>query len=146
MASEQLATNKPAHAHLDATARGLITLVGAAISITDTIAQLPVDPTLMGNAPVAIILSVWRSGPKRPVELGEIVGMTSGGTTKVINHLADAGLVSKSRGGGDLDGRAVYVDLTGLGRNVAEQLLTEVTTTMSKLTDDLNAIRSEDAE
>lgn len=146
MASERQMTNTPSHAHLDATARGLITLVGAAISITDTIAHLPVDPMLMGNAPVAIILSIWRSGPKRPVELGEIVGMTSGGTTKVINHLADAGLVSKSRGGGDLDGRAVYVDLTGLGRDVAEQLLTELTPTMSELIDDLNAIRSEDAK
>jgi DNA-binding MarR family transcriptional regulator len=145
MTSEPRAANEFAPTALDVTARGLITLVGAAISITDAIARLPVDPILTGNAPVAIILSVWRSGPMRPVDLGEIVGMTSGGTTKVIDRLENAGLVTKTKEGGDADGRAVYVDLTDLGRSVTERLLSELTSIMRELTDDLDAIRSEGA-
>lgn len=78
----------------------------AASACTRAFAHLLVDPMLMGNALVAIILSVWRSGPKRPVEL---VGMTSGGTTKVIDRLADAGLVSKSE-----DGRKLDVNRSGM--------------------------------
>lgn len=143
--SEPQVTAESAPTDLDATARALIRLVGTAIFITDAVERLPVEPILKRNAPFVIILSVWRSGPMRPGELGEIVGMSSGGTTKVIDRLQNAGLVTKTKDGGDADGRAVYVDVTDLGRTVAEQLLAELTPTMVDLTDDLNAIRSEDA-
>lgn len=143
--SEPQATTESAPTDLDATARALIRLVGTAIFISDAIEHLPVEPILNGNAPFVIMLSVWRSGPMRPVQLGQIAGMTSGGTTKVIDRLEDAGLVTKTKDGDDADGRAVYVDVTDLGRTVAEQLLTELTPIVGDLTDDLNAITSEDA-
>lgn len=67
----------------------------------------------------------------RPGEVADRMGMTTGGSTKVIARLMDAGLVSRVFDA-DPDGRAVVVSLTEKGRRVT---LTAIQATAGPLRD-----------
>jgi DNA-binding MarR family transcriptional regulator len=62
------------------------------------------------------LLSIDIFGPQRPGSIGELTGMSSGGTTKLVTRLEEAGLVTRSSGEVPGDRRAVIVSITDEGR------------------------------
>jgi DNA-binding MarR family transcriptional regulator len=63
-----------------------------------------------------IVLAVaFVEGPVRPRRIVDAVGLTSGGTTKLVDRLVTNGLVSRKFGALDDDHRAVLVSITRAG-------------------------------
>lgn len=128
----------------DATARAMLVLGGAGSAISQHIKQLTGNPTLASNASLTVILSLWRFGPMHPTALSERYGMTTGGMTKVIERLEEAGIVTKSKSDPH-DGRKVSVDFTEAGRTVTSLLLESLRDPVGALLDELAVMQVDGA-
>jgi len=84
--------------------------------VTDAMAGATGFPDLMTNTPMLVLCLLDLDGPTRPSVIAECVGLTSGGTTKLLDRLEAAGLVARSYGVIDDDHRGVEVALTEEGR------------------------------
>lgn len=128
----------------DATAQALLALVGAGNAITEQIERLTDNPMLAGNAPIAVIVTLWRSGPMRPTALSKTYGMTTGGMTKVIERLEEAGVVTKSKDDSH-DRRKTSVSLTEAGRTITTLLLESLADPVDALLDELAGMQADRA-
>lgn len=90
-------------------------------TLSEGLGSVVPDPYLSTNAPVSVMMRLRISGPARPNELAEGIGMTTGGMTKVIDRLQENELVS--RAGGLDDGRGVMVSLTDQGCDLVDRML-----------------------
>jgi len=112
-------------AQYEAAQRSLLALaqfgqvVGRAIGDT-------VGPELRGNAEIITLFYLDLEGPARPGTLQELTGYTSGGTSRLLERLEDAGLVQRQFGVVKDDRRAVIVRLTRRGRDVSRRMAAEV--------------------
>jgi len=70
-------------------------------------------------------LAVTEDGTSRPSWIARQVGMTSGGTTKVINRLESSGYIQRSFGLPG-DRRGVAVTLTNAGFELLDQMTLEI--------------------
>jgi DNA-binding MarR family transcriptional regulator len=73
-------------------------------------------PDLMGNTPLLVLCLLDLDGPARPSAIGAVVQLTSGGTTKLLDRLEQAGLILRRYGVLEDDHRGVLVELTDDGR------------------------------
>ena len=62
----------------------------------------------------AVLRELYRPGRRSPVELGQVIGMTKGGASKLIDRLVKKGLVRKEVS--EFDRRFRGVELTEYGR------------------------------
>jgi len=89
-----------------------------------------VEPATVGNAEVFVIVLLHVGGPHRPSEIMSAVGMSSGGVTKLVDRLEDAGYIKRELGTVKTDRRATHLVLTqkgaGLAQDYADALLSEL--------------------
>jgi DNA-binding MarR family transcriptional regulator len=89
------------------------------------------DPSLAFNAPIAVITELALRGPRRPSQLASFTGLTSGGVTKLLDRMEDAGVVTRATGMVKRDQRAVVVALTEKGeafaRAIGDGVLDQIT-------------------
>lgn len=81
-----------------------------------------------------VLVALRRAGAPyrgKPVELTRLLSLSSGGTSNVVNHLVNRGLVVREADPDD--GRGTWVRLTGKGISLAEQALRANTASHSKL-------------
>jgi len=79
-------------------------------------------------------------GPCRPRYLADLIQLTSGGTSRLIDRLEQAGLVERDRAGLESDHRSVVVSITPEGVAHLEGLLASVDTHLDDLLGLLRAI------
>jgi DNA-binding MarR family transcriptional regulator len=91
-----------------------------------------VGPELRGNAEVITLFYLDLEGPARPGTLQELTGYTSGGTSRLLERLEDAGLLERQFGVVKDDRRAVIVQLTRKGRDVSRRMAAEVARTIDE--------------
>jgi DNA-binding MarR family transcriptional regulator len=72
---------------------------------------------------VLVLCELARSGPLRPREIQAMTGLTSGGTTNLLDRLARLDLVARSHDLVEGDRRAVVVGLAPRGREVVEVVM-----------------------
>ena len=72
----------------------------------------------VANAPLQVLCLLDLDGPARPSAIGAVVGLTSGGTTKLLDRMEEAGLIRRAYGVFDDDHRGVQVSLTPRGRKL----------------------------
>jgi DNA-binding MarR family transcriptional regulator len=84
--------------------------------VSNSMGEATGKPDLMGNTPLRVLCLLDLDGPTRPSTISEVVGLTSGGMTKVLDRLEAAGLIERSYGVIATDHRGVSVALTGEGR------------------------------
>lgn len=125
-----------------AIARGLLRAGELGLKMSADIAATTGDEYLAGNAPVAVLACLWLEESMRPRDLTAVIGLTSGGTTKVIDHLEETGLVVRDADSVD-DGRGVAVTLTAEGRAVTERILGVVGPSLVQLASDLAVLRGD---
>ena len=78
---------------------------------------------LRNNPEIRVSVALHRGGAMRPRDLQEAAGLTSGGLTKLLDRLEQAGLVRRGARGTTSDGRAVEVRLTAAGRRATARLI-----------------------
>jgi DNA-binding MarR family transcriptional regulator len=113
----------PSSAPTDARAHALellfrVGLLGNLVS--EHVADATGDPELTRNLPIAVIADLAVHGRRRPAEIQHHAGMTSGGVTKLLDRLEQRGLVTRSFGMVPGDRRAIVVELTERGAEVAD--------------------------
>ena len=100
---------------------------------------------LAANVSIATLTLLYTNGPQRPTQIAELTGLTSGGATKLITRLENAGLVGREAGTVPADARAVVVFLTGLGSEKVEEVITIVAPHVETSIAALVALRAADA-
>lgn len=98
---------------------------------------------LVSNVSIATLMLLHRDGPQRPTQIAELTGLTSGGATKLITRLENAGIVVREAGTVPTDGRAVVVSLTGFGNEKVEDVVTVVAPHVDAMIDALVALRAD---
>lgn len=108
-----------------ATARLIVALGDAGRIISEAIRSSTSLKLLNDNSTMVAFLLLWLSGPMRPGEIAEAMGITTGGSTKIVTKLEANGLVSRLHHA-DPDGRAVIVSLTEKGELTANAVVDAV--------------------
>lgn len=98
------------------TAQVLLAMADTGRRVTDSVRTSGAEQLLDNSTMVAALL-MWMHGPLRPGQVAEMMGMTTGGSTKVVDRLESQGWVVRQQGP-SFDGRAVVVTLTEEGRSV----------------------------
>ena len=86
--------------------------------VSKALADATAQPEFVTNAPVLVLCLLDLDGPARPGEIATVVGLTSGGTTKLLDRMEGAGLIERTYGAIDDDHRGVMVSLTSAGRKL----------------------------
>jgi DNA-binding MarR family transcriptional regulator len=100
------------------------------------------DEALVSNVSIATLVALHRDGPLRASMIAELTGLTSGGTTKLIDRLERGDLVMREKGTVPDDGRAVVVSLTASGTMLTKRIVTAAEPHIDALTDALVATRT----
>ncbi len=96
--------------------RLLLQLARFGSAVSDSMAAATKQPDFVTNAPLLVLCLLDLDGPTRPGAIGEVVGLTSGGTTKLLDRMEAAELIQRSYGTIESDHRGVQVRLTARGR------------------------------
>ena len=103
---------------LEMAERLLLQLASLGNGATRAMSDATEMPDFMGNAPLQVLCLLDVDGPARPSTIGGVVGLTSGGTTKLLDRMEEAGLIHRAYGVFADDHRGVEVTLTPRGRKV----------------------------
>jgi MarR family transcriptional regulator, negative regulator of the multidrug operon emrRAB len=96
-------------------------LLGAlSLAVADGVGTVTADSAGFGSASPAALVTLFNSPGLTISALARIVGLTHPGTVRLVDRLADAGLLR--RGAGE-DGREVRLALTTKGRSTAAKVL-----------------------
>jgi DNA-binding MarR family transcriptional regulator len=90
--------------------------IGAVIS--DGLAQTSGNPELARSQTIAVLADLSINGGRRPADIQQITGLTSGGVTKLVDRMEALGVVQRAFGQVPADRRAIVVTLTDHGREV----------------------------
>ncbi|HUS42369.1 MAG TPA: MarR family transcriptional regulator [Ilumatobacteraceae bacterium] len=90
-------------------------------AVSKSLVEATKQPDFVTNAPILVLCLLDLDGATRPGAIAEVVGLTSGGTTKLLDRMEAAGLVHRSYGAIDSDHRGVQVALTARGRTLLRQ-------------------------
>ena len=73
---------------------------------------------VVDNVSVIVLCQLELTGPLRPTDIADLTGLTSGGVTKVITRLENAGFITREQHALEQDKRAVSVELTDSGHEL----------------------------
>lgn len=90
------------------------------------------DPSLIANTSIVLLCRLDLEGPLRPNQISELEHMTTGGVSKLIDRMEQAGLVERRRGVLATDRRAVLVVITKKGRELVRRLAGVLTKRMGE--------------
>ena len=90
-------------------------------SVTRALVAATNQPEFVTNAPLLVLCLLDLDGPTRPSAISGVVGLTSGGTTKLLDRMEAAKLIRRTYGVIEGDNRGVRVELTGGGRKLLRQ-------------------------
>lgn len=121
-------------------ARALITFAESGMAATRVLDEVVPQSTLRDNAPMLVALHLWLSGPMRPSEIASLIGITTGGSTKIVQKLEKAGVVSKQPDAED--GRVIIVALTVEGRRAVEVATEALVPVMERAVKHLDALHT----
>jgi DNA-binding MarR family transcriptional regulator len=103
---------------------GLDTALGRlGLELDAALRQSPEVPRPVELAAAIALATIRLEGPCRPRRIAETVGLTSGGTTKLLDRMAEQGLIVRSDAPVDGDHRAVSVDATAAGDGFLDAVL-----------------------
>jgi DNA-binding MarR family transcriptional regulator len=112
----------------------------AGYNLTSRIRALSNGELLSTNASIVVLCQLAVSPSLRPLELIDSVKMTSGGLTKLLDRLEDAGLVARLEKPPEEDGRGVEVALTAEGRRALDEVLRTVAPHIDQLIEELSSL------
>lgn len=95
--------------------RLVLELASFGSGVSKAMADATESPEFVTNAPLQVLCLLDLDGPARPSAIGSVVGLTSGGTTKLLDRMEEAGLIQRAYGVFDDDHRGVEVTLMPRG-------------------------------
>ena len=110
----------------DTTARLLLLLAEFGETVSQAMKEATGEPDLVGNAPIRVLATLELSGPQRPADLAELTGMSSGGLSKLLDRMEEAGAIERVQGAVPGDRRGVLLSLTERGQALLRRLTKEL--------------------
>lgn len=110
--------------------------------VTRSMVDATGSPEFVSNAPLLTLCLLDLDGPARPGTISEVVGLTTGGTTKLLDRMEDAELIERSYGVIDDDHRGVQVALTAKGRRLVRTATAALLDHLPKTSDTVKEIVS----
>jgi DNA-binding MarR family transcriptional regulator len=123
----------------EAVGRMMLAMTSAGIEITSVLSTTFGSDLPVRNSTILVMLRLRGEKRQRPNELAAAAGMTSGGMSKVIDHLEEAGFVVRIDDPSDPDGRSVYVELTAQGERMLDDILEVVAQPVGTLMEEMAA-------
>jgi DNA-binding MarR family transcriptional regulator len=87
-------------------------------TMSKAMAEIASDQELVSNVSLVALCTLDLHGPHRPGVLQEITGLSSGGVSKLLDRMEQAGVVKRTYGGVPGDNRGVLVSITRRGRSL----------------------------
>ena len=84
------------------------------------------DPELVSNVSLVVLCTLDLDGPRRPGILQDVTGLSSGGVSKLLDRMEQAGVVKRTYGAVPGDNRGVLVSITRRGRTLTGRLSSAV--------------------
>ncbi len=106
--------------------RLVLLLAGLGHVVTAATEAVVADPELATASAVLVLCDVDLHGPRRPGQLVEAVGLSSGGMSKLLDRMEATGVIKRSYGKVPGDNRGVLVTITARGRRTVRALAAEV--------------------
>jgi DNA-binding MarR family transcriptional regulator len=103
----------------EAVERLLLLMANYGQMVSRSLADVAPDPELVSNVSLVVLCSLDLDGPRRPGVLQELTGLSSGGVSKLLDRMEQAGVVKRTYGGVPGDNRGVLVSITRRGRALA---------------------------
>jgi DNA-binding MarR family transcriptional regulator len=103
----------------EAVERLLLLMANYGQMVSRSMADVSPDPELVSNVSLVVLCSLDLDGPRRPGVLQELTGLSSGGVSKLLDRMEQAGVVKRTYGGVPGDNRGVLVSITRRGRALA---------------------------
>jgi len=94
--------------------------------VTAAIAHVAPDPEVVTNVSIVALCALDLDGPRRPGGLQEVTGLSSGGVSKLLDRMEQAGVVKRTYGGVPGDNRGVTVSITRRGRTLIGRISSAV--------------------
>ena len=101
-----------------AVARLLLLLANYGQLLSQAMAAVAPDRELLNDTSFVVLCSLDVDGPRRPGDLQELTGLSSGGVSKMLDRMEHAGVVQRRYGGVPGDNRGVLVSITRRGRGL----------------------------
>ena len=114
----------PASDHRDIE-RFLLLMADVGRRVTDAIAGATGELDLTSNRAVLVLCALDLEGPMRPRSLSGLTGLSSAGTTGLLDRLEALGMISRA-GGVPGDRRGVSIRLTAAGRRMVRKMTAAV--------------------
>ena len=80
------------------------------------------DPELVSMGSLIVLCTLDLDGPSRPGVLQDVTGLSSGGVSKLLDRMEQAGVVKRTYGGVPGDNRGVVVSITRRGRALTSRV------------------------
>ena len=96
--------------------RLLLVITDYGRTMSKVMAEVAPDPELVTNVSIVALCALDVDGPRRPGVLQEVTGLSSGGVSKLLDRMEQAGVVKRTYGGVAGDNRGVLVSITRRGR------------------------------
>jgi hypothetical protein len=77
--------------------RRVLQLASLGTAVPAAIVSATGHPDLVAKAPMQVMWLLDLDGPARPSAIVDVVGLTSGGTTKLLDRLESAGMIERLR-------------------------------------------------
>jgi len=108
------------------TARLLLLIAEFGEAVSQAMKDATGEPDLVGNAPIRVLATLDLYGPQRPADLAQLAGMTTGGLSKLLDRMEEAGAIGREQGAVPGDRRGVLVSLTERGQALLRTLTEEL--------------------
>jgi DNA-binding MarR family transcriptional regulator len=102
----------------EAVERLLLLVADYGRTLTKAMADAAPDPELVSNVSLVALCTLDLHGPHRPGVLQEVTGLSSGGVSKLLDRMEQAGVIKRTYGGVPGDNRGVLVSITRRGRSL----------------------------
>jgi DNA-binding MarR family transcriptional regulator len=80
------------------------------------------DPELVSTGSLLVLCALDLDGPQRPGVLQDVTGLSSGGVSKLLDRMEQAGVIKRTYGGVAGDNRGVLVSITRRGRALTSRV------------------------
>lgn len=84
------------------------------------------DRELASDVSMLVLCSLDLDGPRRPGPLQDVTGLSSGGVSKLLDRMEQAGVIKRTYGGIPGDNRGVLVSITRRGKSLTARFATAV--------------------
>lgn len=106
--------------------RLLLLLANYGRTLSAAMEMVAPEPELVNESPIIVLCALDLHGARRPGDLQELTGLSSGGVSKLLDRMEAAKVIKRSYGAIPGDNRGVHVAITPQGWRLVRRISAEL--------------------